>query len=163
MLAAIAPAAHAIPALQLYTRLAEAITKQLSAVTADGFGYRVDLNLRPHGRGGAIVLSLQQTLQYYESAGRTWERAALLKARVIAGDDALGDELLGALEPFVYRRSLDLGAVDALRERLLRLTDSPYLAYVQDRDDPRFAQIEENLSFYFLERFDAGAGARDVP
>ena len=106
----------AIPAVQLYTRIAESITRTLSTVTADGACYRVDLNLRPHGRAGAIAASLPQMLSYYETYGRTWERSALLKARVVAGDQALGDELLSALEPFVWRRSLDLSAVEALRE-----------------------------------------------
>jgi glutamate-ammonia-ligase adenylyltransferase len=101
--------------VQLYTRLAETITRTLSSVTADGACYRVDLNLRPHGRGGAIVLSLAQTLSYYETYGRAWERSALLKARVVAGDPALGEELLSTLQPFIFRRSLDLSAVDALR------------------------------------------------
>lgn len=106
----------AIPAVQLYTRIAEALTRALSSVTPEGSCYRVDLNLRPQGRGGPIVLSLPQTVGYYESQGRTWERAALLKARVVAGDAALGAELLDALHPFVWRRSLDLSAVDALRD-----------------------------------------------
>jgi glutamate-ammonia-ligase adenylyltransferase len=105
-----------IPAAQLYTRAAEALTRALSSVTPDGFCYRVDLNLRPHGRGGPILLSLPQMLGYYESHGRTWERSALVKTRVVAGDAALGEELLHALQPFVWRRSLDLSAVDALRD-----------------------------------------------
>ncbi|HEY8208777.1 MAG TPA: bifunctional [glutamate--ammonia ligase]-adenylyl-L-tyrosine phosphorylase/[glutamate--ammonia-ligase] adenylyltransferase [Myxococcaceae bacterium] len=106
----------AIPAVQLYTRIAESITRTLSSVTVEGACYRVDLNLRPQGRGGAIVLSLAQTLAYYETHGRTWERSAMLKARVVAGDQVLGDELLASLQPFVWRRSLDMSAVDALRE-----------------------------------------------
>ena len=92
------------------------MTKALAEVTSDGFCYRVDLNLRPHGRSGAIAMSLAQALSYYETLGRTWERAALLKARVVAGDKELGEELLSRLEPFVFRRSLDLSAVDALRD-----------------------------------------------
>ncbi|HYV46047.1 MAG TPA: bifunctional [glutamate--ammonia ligase]-adenylyl-L-tyrosine phosphorylase/[glutamate--ammonia-ligase] adenylyltransferase [Myxococcaceae bacterium] len=106
----------AIPAVQLYTRIAESITRSLSSVTAEGACYRVDLNLRPQGRAGAIVLSLAQTVAYYETHGRTWERSALLKARVVAGDASLGDELLSSLQPFLWRRSLDLSAVEALRE-----------------------------------------------
>jgi [glutamine synthetase] adenylyltransferase / [glutamine synthetase]-adenylyl-L-tyrosine phosphorylase len=106
----------ATPHVQLFTRLCEELTRALSASTADGFCYRVDLNLRPQGRSGAIVLSLPATLAYYETYGRTWERAALIKARPVAGDASLGNELLDALSPFVWRRSLDLKAVDALRE-----------------------------------------------
>lgn len=100
----------------LYTRLAEELTRSLSLLTPDGFCFRVDLNLRPQGRVGALVHSLGAALAYYETLGRTWERAALLKARPIAGDRALGAEFLEGVSPFVWRRSLDLGAVDELRE-----------------------------------------------
>ncbi|MBI3185753.1 MAG: bifunctional [glutamate--ammonia ligase]-adenylyl-L-tyrosine phosphorylase/[glutamate--ammonia-ligase] adenylyltransferase [Myxococcales bacterium] len=101
---------------QFFAKLAEGTTRALSAVTGDGFCFRVDLNLRPAGRGGAIVLSLAQTVGYYETQGRTWERAALIKARPIAGELALGEELLQQLAPFLFPRSLDLAAVDELRE-----------------------------------------------
>lgn len=97
-------------------RLGELVTRALSAVTSDGFCYRTDLNLRPQGRSGALALSLAATTGYYESFGRTWERSALIKARCVAGDADLASELLDGLTPFVWRRSLDLGAVDALRE-----------------------------------------------
>jgi len=103
------------PASELYRRLGEQLTQVLSEVTADGFCFRVDVDLRPHGRGGPLVRSLPQMLAYYETSGRTWERAALVKARPVAGDAALGRELLESLRPFVYPRSLDLGAVEALR------------------------------------------------
>lgn len=101
---------------QFYTRLAEALTRAVSTTTADGFGYRVDLNLRPQGRAGALVMSLPQMLSYYEQFGRTWERSALIKARPIAGDLELGNELLDSLSPFIWRRSTDLSAVDDLRD-----------------------------------------------
>ena len=104
-----------LPNVAYYTRLAEGLTRALSLVTEDGFCFRVDLGLRPEGRGGPAVISLNAALQYYERAGRTWERAAWVKARGVAGDDGLAHALLTALEPFVWRRSLDFGAVDALR------------------------------------------------
>ncbi|QRK07671.1 bifunctional [glutamate--ammonia ligase]-adenylyl-L-tyrosine phosphorylase/[glutamate--ammonia-ligase] adenylyltransferase [Archangium violaceum] len=108
--------AGALPNVQYYTRLGEAVTQALTQVTEDGFCYRVDLNLRPQGRAGAMVLSLSASLAYYESFGRMWERAALLKARVVAGDTRLAEELLNELGPFIWRRSLDLSAVDGLRD-----------------------------------------------
>ncbi len=108
--------AGALSNAQYATRLAETVTQALSKVTAEGFCYRVDLNLRPQGRAGAMVISLASALAYYETFGRTWERAALLKARPVAGDEALAEELLGELGPFLWRRSLDLSAVDGLRE-----------------------------------------------
>jgi [glutamine synthetase] adenylyltransferase / [glutamine synthetase]-adenylyl-L-tyrosine phosphorylase len=104
-----------LPNVAYYTRLAEGLTRALSLVTEDGFCFRVDLGLRPEGRAGPAVLSLSAALQYYERAGRTWERAAWVKARGVAGDDSLASALLHGLEPFLWRRSLDFGAVDALR------------------------------------------------
>ncbi|PTL78271.1 bifunctional [glutamate--ammonia ligase]-adenylyl-L-tyrosine phosphorylase/[glutamate--ammonia-ligase] adenylyltransferase [Vitiosangium sp. GDMCC 1.1324] len=108
--------AGSLPTVQYYTRLGEAVTQALTKVTAEGFCYRVDLNLRPQGRSGAMVLSLPASLAYYESFGRMWERAALIKARAVAGDATLADELLSELGPFIWRRSLDLSAVDGLRD-----------------------------------------------
>jgi glutamate-ammonia-ligase adenylyltransferase len=102
--------------VQFFTKLGEALTQALSANTPEGFCFRVDLNLRPQGRSGAIVLSLPSMVAYYEAFGRAWERAALLKARVIAGDEALGAELLDSLEPFVWRRGQDLAVVNELRD-----------------------------------------------
>jgi [glutamine synthetase] adenylyltransferase / [glutamine synthetase]-adenylyl-L-tyrosine phosphorylase len=104
-----------VPNVTYYARLAEALTRALSLVTEDGFCFRVDLGLRPEGRGGPAVLSLAAALHYYERAGRTWERAAWVKARGVAGDDSLSRALLLGLEPFLWRRSLDFAAVDALR------------------------------------------------
>ena len=107
--------AGAIPTVTYYTRLAEALARALATTTEDGFCYRVDLDLRPQGRAGAAVSSLPAMLQYYEQHGRTWERAAWIKARPVAGDTALGLELLEGLDPFIWRRSIDFEAVDALR------------------------------------------------
>ncbi len=101
---------------QYYAFLSEALTQALSTTAPEGFCYRVDLNLRPQGRSGAIALSLPQMLTYYESLGRTWERAALIKARVVAGSHALGNELLDGLAPFVWRRHLDYSAVSELKQ-----------------------------------------------
>jgi glutamate-ammonia-ligase adenylyltransferase len=109
-------ASGSIPTVTYYTRLAEGLTRALSTTTEDGFCYRVDLDLRPQGRAGAAVVSLPALLHYYEQQGRTWERAALVKARVVAGDEELGREVLESLTPFVWRRHLDLEAVDALRD-----------------------------------------------
>jgi [glutamine synthetase] adenylyltransferase / [glutamine synthetase]-adenylyl-L-tyrosine phosphorylase len=96
-----------------YAKLAELVTEALAKPTDDGFVFRVDLNLRPDGRSGPIVNSVRAAELYYQSFGRSWERNALVKARPGAGDLAVGDELLRLLEPFVWRRSLDL---DILRE-----------------------------------------------
>jgi glutamate-ammonia-ligase adenylyltransferase len=100
---------------QHWSRLAEQLTRVIGEVTEEGFVFRVDLNLRPDGRNGPIVSSLEAMESYYESFGRTWERAALLKARPVAGDLELGARLLQSLAPFVWRRSLDFATLDQMR------------------------------------------------
>lgn len=106
---------------QFYARLAERLVRALSRVTEDGFVYRVDLDLRPEGRAGPIAWSAAGAYAYYEARGRTWERAALLKARPVAGDRELGAELLAGLQPFIYRRTLDLQAVEEIRAMKARI------------------------------------------
>ena len=91
---------------EYFTRLARAITAAIADVTEDGFVFRVDLRLRPEGTRGALVNSLASAERYYESFGRTWERAALLRARPVAGDAAFGNELLATLRPFVFPREM---------------------------------------------------------
>jgi glutamate-ammonia-ligase adenylyltransferase len=95
-----------------YVRLSQFVTRALDERTEDGMVFRVDLRLRPEGRSGAICNSLAATLRYYENFGRTWERQALLRARPVAGDQALGDEFLRAVTPFVYPRSVDPHMID---------------------------------------------------
>lgn len=90
-----------------WSRVARRLTAMLEDVTEDGWVWRVDLRLRPEGRSGPLVNSLAAAERYYESFGRSWERAALVRARPIAGDLDLGDEVLAALEPFVWRRRVD--------------------------------------------------------
>lgn len=85
-------------------------------MTADGFVFRVDMRLRPLGDGGPLVGSFSMLSSYYQDQGREWERYAMLKARPVAGDIDAGQELLASLRPFVYRRYLDFGAIESLRE-----------------------------------------------
>jgi glutamate-ammonia-ligase adenylyltransferase len=99
-----------------FTRVGQRLIKVLSEYTADGALFRVDMRLRPFGDAGPLAMSFDAMEHYYQTHGREWERYALIKARVIAGDRAAGDELLDRLRPFVYRRYLDFGAFGALRE-----------------------------------------------
>lgn len=92
---------------ELENRVVRRAVRSLSEVTDEGFCFRVDLRLRPEGGQGPLVNSLASAERYYESWGRTWERAALLRARPIAGDRAFGERLLEALRPFIYRRAVD--------------------------------------------------------
>lgn len=98
-----------------FTRLGQRLIKVLDQQTADGFVFRVDMRLRPYGASGALAMSFAAMEQYYQDQGRDWERYAMQKARVVAGDIHAGKQLLAQLKPFVYRRYIDFGAIDALR------------------------------------------------
>lgn len=92
---------------EIFTRVVRRTTKALSEVTEDGFVFRVDLRLRPEGSQGALANSIASAERYYASFGRRWERAALLRARPVAGDFELGRLVVRTLEPFVYPRRVD--------------------------------------------------------
>ncbi len=100
---------------EFFTRLGEDLIKTIGELTPDGRVFRVDMRLRPEGRAGALVYSLRGYELYYESWGQAWERMALIKARPVAGDGALGTRFLTLIEPFVYRRSLDYSAIAEVR------------------------------------------------
>ncbi|KAA9131517.1 bifunctional [glutamate--ammonia ligase]-adenylyl-L-tyrosine phosphorylase/[glutamate--ammonia-ligase] adenylyltransferase [Marinihelvus fidelis] len=107
-----------LSAESFFTRLVRAVIRSLSEMTEDGFCFRVDTRLRPFGESGPLVCSFGAMEQYYQREGRDWERYALIKARPVAGDLAAGNELLHTLRPFVYRRYVDYGSVEALRDML---------------------------------------------
>jgi glutamate-ammonia-ligase adenylyltransferase len=115
------------------TRIAEIVTRTLSEVTDDGFVFRVDLRLRPDGQNGPIVNSFGAAMTYYEALGQTWERAAMLKARPIAGDADLGAAFLSEIHPFVYRRFLDFNTVEEIEE-MKKKVDSSLSRERSDRD-----------------------------
>lgn len=100
---------------EFFTRLSENLVKAIGEVTPEGRVFRVDMRLRPDGRAGALVYSLRGYELYYESWGQTWERMALIKARPVAGDSALGGAFLDLVMPFIYRRSFDYGAIAEIR------------------------------------------------
>jgi glutamate-ammonia-ligase adenylyltransferase len=96
---------------------------QLETPTGDGFGYRVDLDLRPLGRSGMLANSVDAALLYYESMGAPWERQMLLRLRAVSGDAAAAREFARGIEPFVYRRSIDAGAMREVRDMKTRIED----------------------------------------
>ncbi|MDP3049074.1 MAG: bifunctional [glutamate--ammonia ligase]-adenylyl-L-tyrosine phosphorylase/[glutamate--ammonia-ligase] adenylyltransferase [Thermodesulfovibrionales bacterium] len=106
---------------EYYCKLGENLNRFLSANTEDGFIYRVDLRLRPEGQRGSIALPMSGYETYYESWGRAWERAMLLRARPIAGDSNLGNEFMEMIKPFVYRKYLDFTAIDEIRQIKTRI------------------------------------------
>ncbi|ALM53922.1 bifunctional [glutamate--ammonia ligase]-adenylyl-L-tyrosine phosphorylase/[glutamate--ammonia-ligase] adenylyltransferase [Halomonas huangheensis] len=101
---------------EYFTRLGQKLIAALDAVTNEGFVFRVDMRLRPLGDGGPLVGSFASLASYYQDQGREWERYAMLKARPVAGDLDAGYELLSSIRPFVYRKYLDFGAIESLRE-----------------------------------------------
>jgi [glutamine synthetase] adenylyltransferase / [glutamine synthetase]-adenylyl-L-tyrosine phosphorylase len=101
---------------EFYVRLARLLLKAIHDITADGNVYRVDLRLRPDGRGGPIVNALAHLEVYYESWGKTWERQMLLKARTVAGSEPLGREFLQIMRPFIFRKYLDAAALQEIKQ-----------------------------------------------
>jgi [glutamine synthetase] adenylyltransferase / [glutamine synthetase]-adenylyl-L-tyrosine phosphorylase len=101
---------------EFFIRLGQKLIKALDARTADGFVFRVDMRLRPYGQSGALVLNFDAMEEYYQTQGRGWERYAMIKARVVAGDHQAGAELMAMLRPFTYRKYIDFSAIESLRD-----------------------------------------------
>ncbi|WP_432697218.1 bifunctional [glutamate--ammonia ligase]-adenylyl-L-tyrosine phosphorylase/[glutamate--ammonia-ligase] adenylyltransferase [Marinobacterium sp. YM272] len=101
---------------EFFTRLGKKLIQSLDNTTADGFVFRVDMRLRPFGSVGPLACSFDAMETYYQDQGREWERYAMVKARVVAGDQAQGAILFGLLRPFVYRKYIDFSAFESLRE-----------------------------------------------
>lgn len=104
---------------EFFSKIVQRMANFLSDITSDSFCYRIDLRLRPFGDAGAIVNSFDALQVYYETQGRTWERYALVKGRILGqGEelDSYASELTSMLRPFVYRRYLDYGAIQSLRK-----------------------------------------------
>lgn len=99
-----------------FQEIGRQLVHTLSRIDEDGFVFRVDLRLRPYGDAGPLAMSMAQIEDYYQIQGREWERYAMIKARPVAGDRTTGDALLRLLRPFVYRKYLDYGVFDSLRE-----------------------------------------------
>jgi glutamate-ammonia-ligase adenylyltransferase len=102
-------------------RIAESLIKILADETANGHVFRVDMRLRPEGRFGPLTRSLSSFRAYYESWAENWERQALLKARFIAGDRALGEAFMALIEPFVYRRQVSSMFLEDIRANKRRI------------------------------------------
>ena len=100
---------------QFFIRLGQRLIQALDQMTADGFVFRVDMRLRPYGQSGALALSFAALETYYQDQGRDWERYAMVKARVVAGDQNAGRVLMESLRPFVYRKYIDFSAFESLR------------------------------------------------
>jgi glutamate-ammonia-ligase adenylyltransferase len=95
----------------LFVRLGQRLARLIEQQTADGYVLRVDLRLRPDPGATPIAVSLPSAASYYETLGQNWERAAMIKARPIAGDVALGAAFLEELAPFIWRKYFDYAAI----------------------------------------------------
>jgi glutamate-ammonia-ligase adenylyltransferase len=110
---------------EYFARVVSEVVRLLAASTDRGQAYRVDLRLRPEGQRGPLARSLASTLSYYDSMGRTWERQSLIKVRSVAGDHALGQRFLQAIEPFIYRKYLtfaEINGIKALKRKIEQKT-----------------------------------------
>ena len=117
---------------EFFSTVGKKIIQAMGDVTEDGFVFRIDLRLRPLGVNGPLVQSIDSAMLYYESWGQCWERAALIKARPVAGELALGRRFLQEVEPFIYRRYLDYTTVDELRHMKARIETE--LLTLQDKE-----------------------------
>ena len=109
-------ATRSISNQEFFIRLGQKLIAALDRQTVDGFVFRVDMRLRPYGQSGALVLNFAALEEYYLTQGRDWERYAMIKARVVAGEPADAQYLHAMLRPFIYRKYLDFGSIESLRD-----------------------------------------------
>jgi glutamate-ammonia-ligase adenylyltransferase len=117
---------------EFFVRLCRQYIRLMGAVDAEGPLFRVDLRLRPYGDNGPLVMSFDAMEDYYQQQGREWERYAWIKARAVAGDREAGLRLLGRLRPFVYRRYLDYGTFESIRDMKRKIAREVALKGMQD-------------------------------
>ncbi len=98
--------------ISLLSRMAKQLIKLMQERTADGYVFRMDIRLRPDPSSAPLVVPLVAALNYYEGQGQNWERAAMIKARAVAGDIKAGEAFLNELAPFIWRKYLDFAAIN---------------------------------------------------
>ncbi len=106
---------------RVFTRLAQELVRVMGQQTVHGYVFRTDLRLRPDPGSTPPAVSVRSAEFYYRTAGRTWERAAMIKARPVAGDIEAGEAFLETLQPFIWRRHLDFAAaqeIGAIKEQI---------------------------------------------
>ncbi|MFD4143935.1 bifunctional [glutamine synthetase] adenylyltransferase/[glutamine synthetase]-adenylyl-L-tyrosine phosphorylase [Streptomyces sp. NPDC058572] len=118
-------------ALQAATRLASHLMRICSETTVEGTIWPVDANLRPEGRNGPLVRTLSSHLAYYQRWAKTWEFQALLKARPVAGDPALGEEYIEALAPLVWQAAERENFVPDVQKMRRRVVDNIPVAEIE--------------------------------
>jgi glutamate-ammonia-ligase adenylyltransferase len=128
----------------IFSRLAHDLAGLIQVRDSDGYVFRVDFRLRPDPGSTPPAMSLPMALAYYEGQAQTWERAAMIKARPVAGDLALGRRFLEAIRPFVWRRQLDFAAIADIRAMKLRM-DSHRGATLSAAADPAAALLGHDM------------------
>jgi glutamate-ammonia-ligase adenylyltransferase len=143
-------------------------TRQMSAtlndLTGDGYVFRTDLRLRPDPAVTPVCIGMEAAERYYESLGRTWERAAYIKARPCAGDLAAGEKFLKGLRPFVWRRHLDFAAIQDAHDMRLRIREHKGLgrAIALPGHDMKLGRGGIREIEFFAQTRQMIAGGRDV-
>lgn len=132
------PVKHGEDAQTLADRIARQVSLFLSERTKDGYVFRVDLRLRPDPSSTPSCVSVSYALNYYETVGQNWERAAYIKARPIAGDMVQAESFMNALKPFVWRRSLDFPAIADVQSIMRQI----HIHKASDRLEPAGANLK---------------------
>ena len=106
-----APLMEGVEPSPFFVKLVKGLVRLIDETTADGYVFRVDLRLRPDPGSTPVAISVDSAFAYYESVGQNWERAALIKARAVAGDIEIGERFLSELAPFIWRKYFDFAAI----------------------------------------------------
>jgi glutamate-ammonia-ligase adenylyltransferase len=114
---------HVITNKEFFKKVANQLTNLLSTYTAAGLCYRVDLRLRPEGTLGDVCISLAAAKEYYQKRARDWELQMLIKARVAAGDKAVGQALLDSVEKSIYATTVDFSTIETMSEARERISE----------------------------------------
>ncbi|MGH7790633.1 MAG: hypothetical protein ACRERC_27475, partial [Candidatus Binatia bacterium] len=112
----IADSAGGLSPDEYFGRVAQELGRLVTTSTRDGFLYRIDLDLRPEGQSGPLVVPSPSLADYYDTWALTWEKAAFMKARPVAGDLAFGWQVIRAVDPMIYRSAMDYAGVAAIRD-----------------------------------------------
>ncbi len=147
-----------------FIRVTRKMAAMLSDITAEGYVFRCDLRLRPDASVTPVCLSMAAAEAYYEAHGRTWERAAYIKARPCGGDIAAGDRFLKTLTPFVWRKHLDFAAIQDAHDMRLRIREHRGLngAVVVEGHNMKLGQGGIREIEFFTQTRQLIAGGRDV-
>ncbi|TCO72466.1 glutamine-synthetase adenylyltransferase [Rhodovulum euryhalinum] len=146
-----------------FVKITRRMTALLSELTGEGYVFRTDLRLRPDASVTPVCISMEAAERYYESLGRTWERAAHIKARPCAGDIAAGWAYLDRLRPFVWRRHLDFAAIQDAHDMRLKIRNHKGLhgALALEGHDMKLGQGGIREIEFFTQTRQLIAGGRD--